>query len=101
MIQNGDVIFGSENTILVKMLFEAELEIIKLLDYKPIMFKGFTRIMHCHTFTEDCVIKDILQANEFDEKTQGLVIKMAPKFTKSFAKSHLRITTKYPNALEK
>jgi peptide chain release factor subunit 3 len=101
MIQKGDVICGRDNPIPVTMLFEAELDILELLDYKPIMSKGYTCIMHCHTFADDCVIKDILQAIEFDEKAQGLVTKMAPKFTKSFAKCHVRITTKYPIALEK
>ncbi len=101
MISKGDVICGRDSPIPVTMLFEAELNIFELLDYKPIISKGYTCIMHCHTFTDDCVIKDILQATEFDVQAQSLVTKINPKFIKSFAKCHVRIATKHPIALEK
>jgi translation elongation factor EF-1alpha len=60
MINKGDVICGRENSIPVTMLFEAEIEIFELLEYKPIVSKGYTCIMHCHTFADEATIKDIV-----------------------------------------
>ena len=90
-----------DNSIPITMLFEAELDILELLDYKPIMYKGYTCIMHCHTFSDDVVIKDLLEAIETDEKSGKIVKKESPKFTKSFAKCRVRISTKNPIAIEK
>lgn len=44
----------------VTQLFEAEIELLELLDYKPILSRGYTCIMHIHTFADDCTIKDII-----------------------------------------
>ena len=90
-----------DNSIPITMLFEAELDILELLDYKPIMYKGYTCIMHCHTFSDECVIKDLLEAIETDEKSGKTVTKELPKFTKSFAKCRVRISTRNPIAIEK
>ena len=60
MINKGDVICSRENSIPVTMLFEAEIEIFELLEYKPIISKGYTCIMHCHTFADEATIKDIV-----------------------------------------
>jgi peptide chain release factor subunit 3 len=48
----------------ISELFEAEIEILKLIDYKPILSKGYQCILHIHTFADECVIKDIMLAWE-------------------------------------
>jgi len=46
------------------MIFEAEIEVLELLSYKPIMSRGYSCMMHMHTFADECVVKDILVATE-------------------------------------
>ena len=101
LVQKGDVICSRDNPVPVTMLIEAELELLELLEHKPIMSKGYTCVMHCHTFADDCVVKDIITAVETDEKTGQTVTKENPKFTRSYAKCKVRISTKVPIALEK
>ena len=45
-------------------IFEAEVDILDLLEYKPIISKGYTCIMHIHTFNDEVVIKDIVSVTE-------------------------------------
>lgn len=52
----------------VTEIFEAEMDILELLDYKPILSKGYTCIMHCHTFNEEIVVKEILSCTETSDK---------------------------------
>ena len=44
------------------------MDILELLDYKPILSKGYTCIMHCHTFNEEIVVKEILSCTETSDK---------------------------------
>lgn len=67
------------------VLFEAELDILELLEYKPILSKGYTCMIHIHTFAEEITIKDIVWAIEKDPNTGELTKKDKPKFTRSFA----------------
>ena len=83
------------------MLFEAEIEIFELLDYKPIVSKGYTCIMHCHTFADECVIKDIISCQEKNHTSGNIETREAPKFVKSFTTCRVRITTRNPIAIEK
>lgn len=101
MINKGDVITNRKQVIPVTMLFEAELEIFELLDYKPIVSKGYSCIMHCHTFADDCVIKDIISCQEKNNTSGNVETKEAPKFVKSFTTCRVRITTRIPIAIEK
>lgn len=101
MINKGDVIIGRDAPMPVTMLFEAEIELFELLDYKPIVSKGYTCIMHCHTFADECVIKDIISAQEKNNTSGQLETKDAPKFVKSFTTCKVRITTRNPIAIEK
>jgi translation elongation factor EF-1alpha len=57
-------------------LFEAEIEILDLLEYQHILSKGYQCILHIHTVAYDCVAK-------------------------SFSKNMARIETKIPICLEK
>jgi peptide chain release factor subunit 3 len=72
MINKGDVITSRDQQMPVTMLFEAEVELFELLDYKPIVSKGYTCMMHCHTFADDCVIKDIMSC-QVKNNTSGLM----------------------------
>lgn len=72
MINKGDVITSRDQQMPVTMLFEAEIELFELLDYKPIVSKGYTCMMHCHTFADDCVIKDIMSC-QVKNNTSGLM----------------------------
>ena len=101
MINKGDVITGRDAPIPVTMLFEAEVEFFELLDYKPIVSKGYTCIMHCHTFADECVIKDIISSQEKNNTSGQFETKEAPKFVKSFTTCKVRITTRNPIAIEK
>lgn len=52
----------------VSDLFEAEVEILELLPYKPILSKGYQCILHIHTVADECHIKDIMVAYEKSDK---------------------------------
>lgn len=100
MLNKGDVIVNREQPLPVTMLFEAELDLLELLEYKPIISKGYQCIIHCHTISEDCIVKDILEATE-KAPSGEMVTKKMPKYVKSYAKLLVRIQTKNPVALEK
>lgn len=82
MIKRGDVICHREEMMPVTDIFEAELDILELLDYKPIMSKGYNCIMHIHTYNDEITIKDIMKSEEIDEKGE-VVVKQKPQFAKS------------------
>lgn len=63
-LNKGDVIVTRDAPVPVTMLFEAEMELLELIDYKPIMSKGYQCILHLHTISMDCLVKDILEASE-------------------------------------
>lgn len=83
------------------VLFEAEIDLLQLLEYKPILSKGYTCMIHIHTFAEEITVKDLLWAIEKDPGTQEEVKKEKPKFTRSFAKILCRVTCNKPIPLEK
>lgn len=66
----------------VTEIFEAEMDILDLLDYKPILSKGYTCIMHIHTYNDEIVIKDIVRTEEINDKGEKTV-KQKPQFAKS------------------
>jgi len=57
----------------VTEIFEAEVDILELLDYKPILSKGYNCIMHIHTYSDEITIKDIIKSVEIDEKGESIV----------------------------
>ena len=63
-------------------VFEAEVDILDLLDYKPIISKGYGCMMHIHTFQDEIVIKDIVKTVEKNEHGDPIV-KQKPQFAKS------------------
>lgn len=68
MINKGDVLCHRDSPMPITDLFEAEVEVLELLSYKPILSKGYQCILHIHTVADDCVIKDILVAYEKNDK---------------------------------
>ena len=49
-------------------IFEAEIDILELLEYKPIQSRGYSCMMHIHTYNDEVVIKDIVKSIETNEK---------------------------------
>lgn len=49
-------------------LFEAEIELLELLDYKPIFSKGYNCVMHIHTWNDEITVKDIVSSEDTDDK---------------------------------
>lgn len=48
-IQRGYVLCHRDSMMPVTDLFEAEVDILDLVEYKPIISKGYTCMMHIHT----------------------------------------------------
>jgi peptide chain release factor subunit 3 len=83
----------------VAQVLEAEIELLELLH--PIFSKGSQCMMHIHTYADEITIKEIKWAIEKDANTGEEVKKEMPKFTRSFAKALVRVTTKMPIPVEK
>jgi len=81
-------------------IFEAEIHILDLLEYKPIISKGYTCIMHIHTYNDEVTIKDIVRSVEINEKGEE-VVKEKPLYAKSHTKIICRVAPRFPIALEK
>lgn len=100
LVNKGDVLVLRDQQVPVTDLFEAEVDVLELLNYKPILSKGYQCILHIHTVADEATIKDILVSYEKNEKGE-IVEKQRPQFTKSHAKIICRIQTRIPVALEK
>jgi len=101
MITKGDILTFRENVCPVTMLFEAQIDVMELLEHKMIISKGYSCVMHCHTWADDIVIKDLLSVTEKSLASGVSETKDAPKFIKSFQSARVRITTRMPIAIEK
>ena len=99
-INKGDVLVRMNEQMPISDLFEAEVDILELLSYKPILSKGYQCILHIHTVSDEATIKDIIVAYEKNEKGERIE-KQKPQFTKSFSKIICRIQTRVPIPLEK
>jgi peptide chain release factor subunit 3 len=99
-VKRGDVLCHRDKMMPVTDIFEAEVEILELLEYKPILSKGYNCIMHIHTYNDEITIKDIIKSEEIDEKGE-VVVKQKPQFTRSHTKIICRIVPRFPIALEK
>jgi GTPase len=49
-------------------LFEAEIDILELLTYKPIISKGYQFMLHLHTVADEATIKDITMCYETNDR---------------------------------
>ena len=99
-VKRGDVLCLRDNMCPVTEIFEAEVDVLELLDYKPILSRGSTCMMHIHTYHDEVEIKDIIKAVETNEKGEQ-VTKNKPQYTRSHAKITCRIVPKTPVCLEK
>ena len=99
-VQRGFVLCHRDSMMPVTEIFEAEIDVLELLEYRPIMAKGYTCIMHIHTFNDEIIIKDILKSVEKNDRGEETVTDK-PKFVRSNSKMICRITPKNPIALEK
>jgi len=63
-------------------VFEAEVEILDLLEYKPIISRGYNCIMHIHTYNDEITIKDLVKSYEKDEHGETKE-KIKPQFARS------------------
>ena len=68
LVNKGDVVCMREDKMPVSDLFEAEIEVLELLSYKPILSKGYQCILHIHTVADEASIKDIMVSYEKNEK---------------------------------
>jgi peptide chain release factor subunit 3 len=100
LINKGDVLCKMNEEMPVTDLFEAEIEVLELLSYKPILSKGYQCILHIHTVADEATIKDIVVAYEKNEKGE-ITEKQKPQFTKSFSRMICRIQTRVPIPIEK
>jgi len=100
-VSKGNVLCHQDQIVPVSEVIEAELELLELVQHKPIFARGSTAMFHMHTLAEDAVIKEILEATEKDVASGELVNKVKPKYVRSYAKARVRISFKYPIAVEK
>ena len=84
----------------VSEIFEAEIDILELVSYKPILSKGYQCILHMHTITDEATIKEILVSYEKNDKGE-VIEKLRPQLTRSFSKIICRIQMRIPIPLEK
>ena len=49
-------------------IFEAEVDVLDLVEYKPILTKGYTCMMHIHTYQDEVTIKDIVKSWEKNDR---------------------------------
>ena len=61
-ISPGSVLCIREAPMPASVLFEAEIDVLELLEYKPIISKGYTCMIHIHTHSDEVTIKDIIWA---------------------------------------
>jgi peptide chain release factor subunit 3 len=69
----GNVLCHRNDMMPVTEIFEAEVDILDLLEYKPILSKGYTCIMHIHTFNDEVIIKEILKTQEPSDKGEDII----------------------------
>jgi peptide chain release factor subunit 3 len=67
-VNKGDVLCLRDQTPApITELFEAEVHIMELLKYKPILSKGYQCILHLHTIADEATVKEILTAYEMND----------------------------------
>lgn len=81
-------------------IFEADIDVLDLVEFKPILTKGYTCMMHIHTYHDEVTIKDIVKAWEKNDRGE-VTEKLKPQFVRSQTRIICRIQTKGPVSLEK
>lgn len=101
LLNRGNVICARDAPMPVSQLMEVDLQVLDLLEYKPIMSKGYSCMMHMHTFADECYIKDLIYTEEKDPASGSMIKKEMPKFIKSQTVARVRLATNVPVPLEK
>lgn len=100
-VNKGDVIcMRDQAAVPVTELFEAEVDILELISYKPILSKGYQCILHIHTVADDAVVKEIITSYEKNDRGD-VTEKSKPQYAKSYSKIICRIATRIPIPIEK
>ena len=100
LVNKGDVLSPIENPSILTELMECEIEILQLLDHKPIISGGYQCIFHCHTISDEVQIKDIVTVFEKNEKGE-INERQRPKYVKSDCRIIARVASRIPLAVEK
>lgn len=96
----GNVFCHRDSMMPVTQLFIAEIDVLQLLEYKPIISKGYTCMMHIHTFSDEIVIQEIDETVTKQPKGDDIV-KKKPAFAASGQKMICKVSPKSPLCLEK
>lgn len=99
-VQRGFVLCQRESMMPVTDVFEAELDILDLLDYKPIISKGYHCMMHIHTHAGEVTISHIVKSFETNDRGE-VTEKQKPQFARSQTKIICRMSPTNPVSLEK
>ena len=100
LVNKGDVLCERTNLMPNSEMFEAELDILQLIEHKPIISSGYQCVIHIHTVSDECHVAKILTS--FDRNDKGEVVeKKQPRFVKSWTRTIVRIQTRIPICLEK
>ena len=83
MINKGDVITSRDSPMPVTTVFEADLKLFELLDYKKVFSKGYSCVMHLHTILIDCTVKHLISLKKMNPLSGQKEPEMKPKFIKS------------------
>lgn len=67
-VQRGFVLCQRDSMMPVTDVFEAELDILDLLEYKPIISKGYNCMMHIHTHADEITISHIVKSFEKNDR---------------------------------
>lgn len=90
-VNKGDVLcLRDQPPVPVTELFEAEVDILELISYKPILSKGYQCILHIHTVADDATVKEIIVSHDKNDRGD-IVEKHNPQFAKSYSKIICRI----------
>jgi len=87
-ILTGFVLSSVDKPVPIVSEFDAQLQILELIDHKAIFTAGYKAVLHIHAVVEECEIMDLLHL--IDPKTKK-PIKKKPLFVKSGAIVVVRI----------
>jgi peptide chain release factor subunit 3 len=66
----GDVLSCADRPLAAVDRFEAHLSVLRLLEHKPILSKGYSAVLHAHTAVAECTVRSIL--GSIDRATGGV-----------------------------
>lgn len=89
-VMKGFVLCSKVNPIKHVTSFVAQIALVDMLDHRPLFTAGYNAILHVHSVTEECVVKEILR--QVDPKT-GKPMKKRVTFVKQVRKTIPKLTT--------